>query len=442
MEKKYFGTDGIRGIANQFLTVELTTKLGKCLSKFMNKKKAKVLIGKDTRVSGDMLENALTSGLCSSGVDVVKVGILTSAGVSYLTQKYGFDLGIEITSSHNPPEYNGIKIFDNKGFKLSDSEEKEIEKLLNRDENSHNTKEIGKVIFLPNLKNDYVDFLFSCAQCRLEGKHYVVDCANGAGSYFINSVFSKLGATVECFNCGNGENINLNCGATCPEVLSNYVKTHQCDLGFSLDGDADRLIVSDKNGNIFDGDDLIYLLAINLKKNNMLFGNTVVGTIMNNFGLEKELNKNNIKLVRTDVGDKNVIKCLSEHNYSLGGEQSGHTVFQNQLNSADAVLSAINIAMLEATENTTLDKLASKITKYPQVKFNITIPENAKERVANHPKLSEFCEQIQQEMCESGRIVVRASGTEPKIRVMVEGEDAMFVQDTAEKIKAFVLSLI
>lgn len=441
MEKKYFGTDGIRGIANTTLTAEFIMKLGKCLSAFLNKKNAKVLIGKDTRVSGDMIENALTSGLCSSGVDVVKVGILTSAGTSYLTQKYAFDLGIEITSSHNPPEYNGIKIFDSNGFKLSDKQEKEIEKLLNRD-NTQETKEIGKVVFLPNMKNDYVDFLISCALCRLEGKHYVIDCANGAGSFFANTVFSRLGATVECINCGNGEKINLDCGATCPQTLSNYVKNHPCDLGFSLDGDADRLIVCDKFGTVLDGDDLLCLLALNMQKNNQLMGNTVVGTVMNNFGLERELQKHNIKLIRTDVGDKNVIECLANHNYSLGGEQSGHTVFYKQLNSADAILSAINIAMLEASENISIDKLINNITKYPQVKLNIVVPENAKERISSHPKLKEYCEQIQQEMMDSGRIVVRASGTEPLIRVMVEGEDKNYVHDTAEKVKAFVLSLI
>ena len=187
---------------------------------------------------------------------------------------------------------------------------------------------------------------------------------------------------------------------------------------------------------------MLLLLAVNLKKNNKLFGNTIVGTIMNNFALERELQKNNIKLIRTDVGDKNVIECLANHNYALGGEQSGHTVFLNQLNSADAILSAINIAMLELTENNTLDKLASAISKYPQIKLNLTIPENSKDRIANSPKLKEFCEQIQQEIGEKGRLVVRASGTEPVIRVMVEGEDTNYIHDTAEKVKAFVLSLL
>ena len=400
-----------------------------------------MLIAKDTRISGDMLENALTAGLCSGGVDVVKAGVLTSAGTSYLTQKYGFDLGIVITASHNSSEYNGIKIFDSKGFKLTDQQETKIEKILNKDE-AQQSKNIGKVIFMPDIKNDYIRFLVTCAQTKLDGKHYIIDCANGAGSVFANQVFSALGATVECINCGNGENINLNCGATCPETLSDYVKSHKCDLGFSLDGDADRLIVCDKFGNIIDGDDLLYLLAVNMKNNMQLFGNTVVGTVMNNFGLEKCLSQKDIKLVRVDVGDKNIIKCMKDHNYSLGGEQSGHTVFYNQLNSADAILSAINIATLEIQEDKDIHKLVENIKKYPQIKYNVVIPENSKERIANNKKLRDLCEELQQELLDKGRIVTRPSGTEPVIRVMVEAEDEHIATDFAEKIKAYILSLV
>ena len=389
-----------------------------------------------------MLENAVASGLCSKGVDVVKVGVITSAGISYLTQKYSFDLGIIITASHNPAQYNGIKIFDMHGFKLSEEQEQSIEKLLNKDDNSLITKKIGKIMFLPNLKTDYVNFLIGCAQTKLDGKHYIIDCGNGAGRDFANKVFSSLGATVECINCGNGENINNKCGATCPETLSEYVKNHSCDLGFSFDGDADRLVVCDKFGNVMDNDELLFLLAINMKSNNKLYGNTVVGTVMNNFGLERSLKENGIKLVRVDVGDKNVIKHLKNHNYSLGGEQSGHTVFYNQLNSADAILSALNIATLELTENAPLHALSQKIKKFPQIKYNVVIPETSKNRISNNKNLQELCEQLQQELMDGGRIVTRPSGTEPLIRVMVEAQDFDLAKDYAERIKAYILSLI
>ncbi len=389
-----------------------------------------------------MLQNAVSSGIASAGVDVTKVGVITSAGLCYLTQTLNFDLGVMITASHNAPEYNGIKIFDKDGFKLSIEKQNEIENLINTyDKNSHNSKKFGNIYFKPKLKEKYVNFLCSCCNKSLKNKHYIFDCANGAGVFFAKKVFSKLGATVECINCGGGENINVNCGATNPKTITDYVKNNYCDIGFSLDGDADRLIVCDKFANIVDGDDLLFLLATNFKGKNILNSNTVVGTVMNNLGLEKELKKHNINFVRVNVGDKNIINYLSEHCLSLGGEQSGHTIFYNQLNSADGILTALNIAMLEIEENKSLDMLNVKFKHYPQVKINIGVNSNNIGKITKNNQLKNLVEKLEKSITNGGRIVVRASGTEPIIRIMVEGENENEITIIAQKISNFVKNL-
>ncbi|WP_286316881.1 phosphoglucosamine mutase, partial [Romboutsia ilealis] len=355
--RKYFGTDGVRGIANTELNCDLAYKLGRAGGYVLaqGKDKVKVIVGKDTRVSGDMLEAALIAGLMSVGCDVVTVGVIPTPGVAYLTKKYEADCGVVISASHNPVEYNGIKFFNKDGYKLDDSIELEIEGYIDNIEkvDYHPVgKNVGRKIFVHNAQRDYIDYLKSIVNVDFKGLKVVLDCANGAAYKVAPTIFSELGANVVTINSEpDGNNINDKCGSTHPEKLQKAVVENEANLGLAYDGDADRLIAVDENGNIVDGDHIMVLSAIHLKNKGKLAQDTLVVTVMSNIGLTIAAKEHGIKLATTAVGDRYVLEEMKNSGYNLGGEQSGHMIFLDYNTTGDGVLSSLVLAQIVLEED-------------------------------------------------------------------------------------------
>ncbi len=435
--RKYFGTDGVRGIANTELTCELAYKLGRAggyvLAK--GKDKVKVIVGKDTRVSGDMLESSLIAGLMSVGCDVITVGVIPTPGVAYLTKKYGADCGVVISASHNPVEYNGIKFFNNEGFKLDDSVELEIEDYIDNIEkiDYHPTGEkVGRKVYTHNAQRDYIDYLKSITDVDFKGLKVVLDCANGAAYKVAPKTFEELGANVITINSEpDGNNINDKCGSTHPQKLQEAVLAQKADLGLAYDGDADRLIAVDENGNIVDGDHIMILSAIHLKKKNQLAQDTLVVTVMSNIGLTIAAKENNIKLATTAVGDRYVLEEMQKSGYNLGGEQSGHMIFLDYNTTGDGVLSSLILAKIVLEEQQALSQLAGVMTQYPQVLVNARISNENKNRYMEYPEIKSEIERIENLLEGCGRVLIRPSGTEPLVRVMLEGKEEGQIKELA-----------
>lgn len=432
----FFGTDGLRGIVGQDLNFDIAYKCGNSLSQTM--KKRKVLVGRDTRKTGTYLTCALAAGLLAGGADVVDAGIIPTAAVSYLTKAEGFDYGIVITASHNPMEYNGIKIFSKNGEKLDDKEEEKIERGFIKSVHVC-ACEVGHYKADGSLKNKYFDFLTKTASCSLDGLKIVVDCSNGASYLLAPKVLKRLGADVIKTSCSSdGSKINLGCGSLFPEKLCEKVKKFKADVGLGFDGDADRLIAVDEQGAIVDGDKIIAALARSLKAKGCLNKNLVVGTSMTNMGIEASLAKSGIRLLRADVGDKYVASMIFGQGLSLGGEQSGHIILSKFLRTGDGILSAIQLlcAMKESK------KPLSEFTKteiYPQVITSICVKE--KLRILGSETLANAISSVQQELAGEGRVLVRASGTEPKIRIMVESTSLKKSQSLAEYLLGTISTL-
>ena len=419
----YFGTDGIRGIVNNDLTEQIAEMVGNALAR--KKKKAKILIGRDTRVSGSFLLVAIATGALKGGADVVDVGVLPTPAISFLVKNKKFDYGVVVSASHNPKEYNGIKIFNSEGKKLSEKEESELERFFACPQ-TYSSLKVGGFKSSPNLKNAYIKYLKSISQ-NLNGLKVVLDCSNGASYFTAPKIFKSLGADVIKTACSNnGKKINENCGSTHIENLKNKVLKERADVGFAFDGDADRIIAVDEKGDVFDGDKILYILAVQLHEKGLLNGDTIVGTSHTNTGLKKKIN-----LIRTDIGDKYVIDAMEKMNLSLGGEQSGHIIIKPFLPTGDGVLSALQIAGIMKTKNKSLSELFDA-KLLPQINKNILVEDKLK--VLNNEKLSQSVLQISNEIAPVGRIFVRASGTEPKIRVMIEHPDE-------EKAKRYVVEL-
>ncbi|MGL5507468.1 MAG: phosphoglucosamine mutase [Paraclostridium sp.] len=427
--RKYFGTDGVRGIANTELDCDLAYKLGRAGGYVLTqgKEKVKVIVGKDTRVSGDMLESALIAGLMSVGCDVITVGVIPTPGVAYLTRHYNADCGVVISASHNPVEYNGIKFFNQDGYKLDDSIELEIEKYIDdisKVEVHPTGDKVGRKLHQHDAVRDYVDYLKSIVNIDLTGVKVVLDCANGAAYKVGPMVFEELGATVISINNNpDGNNINDNCGSTHPENLQKAVVENNADLGLAYDGDADRLISVNEKGQIVDGDHIMILSAIYLKKHNKLAKDTLVVTVMSNIGLVIAAKENNIKLATTGVGDRYVLEEMKNSGYNLGGEQSGHMIFLDYNTTGDGVLSSLILAQIVKEESKTLSQLASVMTQYPQVLVNARIKNENKTKYMDFPEIKSEIERIEKLMDGSGRVLIRPSGTEPLVRVMLEGKD-------------------
>ena len=435
--RKYFGTDGVRGVANTELTCDLAYKLGRAggfvLAK--GKEKVKVIVGKDTRVSGDMLEAALISGLMSVGCDIITVGVVPTPAVAYLTQKYGADCGVVISASHNPVEYNGIKFFNKDGYKLDDELELNIEQYIDYidkvDYHPIGCK-VGKKIHKHDAQRDYIEYLKSIINVDFKGLKVVLDCANGAAYNVAPIVFDELGASIITINSRpDGNNINDKCGSTHPQSLQKAVLAHKADLGLAYDGDADRLIAVDENGNIVDGDHIMVLSAIHLKNKNKLAQDTLVVTVMSNIGLTIAAKEHGINLATTAVGDRYVLEEMKKYGYNLGGEQSGHMIFLDYNTTGDGVLSSLVLAQIVLEEGQGLSKLASVMTKYPQVLVNARIKNENKNRYMEYPEIKSEIERIEKLLDGSGRVLIRPSGTEPLVRVMLEGKEEGQIRELA-----------
>lgn len=431
----YFGTDGIRGTANTELSPELVFRLGRYGGYVMTRNKkdqrAKVVIGRDTRVSGEMLEAALVAGLLSIGADVYLLGVLPTPGVAYMTRELKADVGIMISASHNPLEDNGIKFFGWDGFKLSAQLEAEIESFLDMDPALDHQigltprpigMGVGKVHQVPDSAYLYTEHLMSTVHGRMDKLKIVLDCANGAAYQIAPQLFTELGAEVVVLaDQPDGSNINEACGSTHPECVREAVLKHQADVGLSFDGDADRIIAVDELGNIVDGDQILYILARYMKKTKRLNQRTVVSTVMSNLGLYESLQNIGIAVKKSNVGDRHVMEEMLRGGYNLGGEQSGHIIILDHATTGDGVLSAIQLVNIMVSESQPLSQLAAGMTKYPQLLVNVQVED--KHKVVQNRKIHEVIQSIEHRMGGSGRVLVRPSGTESIVRVMAEGPD-------------------
>lgn len=407
----FFGTDGIRGIVGEDLSYELALKCGKALAKL--KPNCKVIVGRDTRSSGQMLSQSICLGLVLGGATVTEIGMASTPSISYLTTNLGYDFGVVISASHNPAEYNGIKIFDSTGQKLTDKQEVKIEKLMVHD-SVVDYSNIGKYVYKPAIIDKYIDFL--CAQVdSLTGLNIAIDCANGASKKIAKKVFTRLGANVHFLGMAGGEKINYKCGATYPQKVANFVKKHGLDYGFSFDGDADRIVMVGTSGQIYSGDNILYCLANNKKLFN---NNIVVGTALSNLGLELALKQKNITLERADVGDKYVIEKMQQLKTNIGGEQSGHIIVSNLLPTGDGLLVAILLCNIITNNNP--DKYMN-FKAFPQIMINVETSD--KIRAMGSEELSKAITYATEELSGMGRVLVRPSGTENKIRIMVEAQN-------------------
>ena len=439
--RKYFGTDGIRGIAGESLTADLSFKVGKALGKLLTEKKdhPKVVIGRDTRISCDMIEHALTAGLTSTGVNVMTVGTIPTPAIAYLTKTIETDSGIMISASHNPYQDNGIKIFGPDGFKLTDEQELEIESLIDNSEKIKNAsfEKIGKVYGGNELTQKYIQHIKQSITGDLSDIKIALDCANGATTGVAPFIFGDLEADIETIGCQpNGVNINDNVGSTKIETISEFVKENNVDVGFAFDGDGDRVLAIDANGNIVDGDKIMFILAKHLKEQGELKDNMVVSTVMSNIGFYKAIEENGLQSVKTAVGDRYVVEEMRKNDYSLGGEQSGHIVLMNYATTGDGILTAVKLANIIKTSGKSLEELASEVSIYPQKLVNIKVIDK-KTAMEDSEILSE-CEKVEKELEGNGRILLRASGTENLIRVMVEASSDELTDKYCEQVAKIV----
>ena len=426
---RLFGTDGVRGIANEKLTSKLAYDLGRagayCLTNEIHS--AKILIGKDTRGSGDMLESALVAGICSAGAEAVVACTLPTSAIAYLTRHSGYDAGVVISASHNTVEYNGIKFFNSNGYKLADEIEDRIENIImNQSEEvpQPTGKKIGRRVRLKKAAQDYIDFVVESTDVSLDGLKVVLDCANGASSEVAPWIFKLLGAEViPYYNMPDGNNINENCGSTHPEQLSRLVSELGADVGLAFDGDADRLIAVDEHGGIVDGDKVMAICAMDLKKRGMLKKDTLVATVMSNMGVESTLKENGIHLKRTDVGDRYVLEEMLANGYNFGGEQSGHIIFLEHNTTGDGILSGVQLMSVMKREDKPLARLARPVSIYPQVLVNALVNEEKKHDYDKDEEILSAIAKLEKEFNGEGRVLIRTSGTEPLVRVMIEGKD-------------------
>lgn len=439
---RLFGTDGARGIANTEISCELAMKIGRAtamvLSKGKEDRKLKVLIGTDTRKSADMLSSAIAAGFCSVGCDVLLLGVVPTPAVAFLVKEYSYDAGVMISASHNPCEYNGIKIFRSNGYKLPDAMEEEIEAIILDEIMPPPLKVGGNVGSITSGKNaikDYIRHIESTAVAHFYGTRIAVDCANGSASETANELFRKLGAEVTVFNCRpDGENINRDCGSTHIEALQKYVKNNGFDLGFAFDGDADRLLCVDEDGNLVDGDMIMAICAKAMKEQGRLNANTLVATVMSNMGLFSFCNENGINCEKTKVGDRYVLERMLEGGFHIGGEQSGHVIFLDYATTGDGQVTAVQLLNVIRTTGKSLKELAADIFIYPQVLKNVKVSSLGKLRLGKDKEIAIAIEEAEKELGDTGRVLVRASGTEPLVRVMLEGKDEEQINRLADQI--------
>lgn len=445
---RLFGTDGARGIALTELTCETAMQIGRAAAMVLTKKahrKPKILIGKDTRISSDVLEAALIAGICSMGADAVTLGVVPTPAVAFLVKKRDADAGVMISASHNSMEFNGIKLFAGTGYKLSDDIEEEIESLiLDNPEEITNAmtggSKVGRVSHDKNAQWDYIRSIMKTVDNDLSGVRVAIDCANGSASATAERLFGGLGATVYLVNCTpNGTNINDKCGSTHMEAISKFVKEKKCHVGVAFDGDADRCLAVDENGAVLDGDKLIAIFARDMRDKGTLKKNTAVVTVLTNLGFTHFAKNNDINMITTKVGDRYIMEQMLAGGYNLGGEQSGHIIFHDYATTGDGQLTAVQLLSIIKRQERKASELGSMMERYPQVMVNVKILPKWKEAWKNDTEIEKIINVNQTKLGSSGRILVRESGTEPLIRVMIEGKKFRLINqmalEIADKIK-------
>jgi phosphoglucosamine mutase len=444
-----FGTDGVRGVANDELTPLLAMQLGQAGAYVLSKEnnhKPTIMVGCDTRISGDMLASALMAGACSVGANVVNVGVLPTPAVAYLTKKYRVDAGVVISASHNPMEFNGIKFFDGNGFKLPDAMEDEIEALIRN--NMEGIKMptgagVGKIKNRPDAKEEYINHNIHCVDVHLDSLKVVMDCAEGASSYTSVEAIKQLGATVIPIHTNpDGTNINANCGSTHMEELMGRVVTEKADIGLAFDGDADRFLAVDENGNMVDGDQIMAIIGKFMKDNGKLKKDTIVATVMSNLGFFKMGEREGIQIDKTKVGDRYVLEHMKEIGANLGGEQSGHIIFLDDNTTGDGLLSALHLMEVMVKTGKKLSELAGVMEVMPQALFNATVPNHKKDQYMEYPEIAQAIEDLNKKFAGDGRVLIRPSGTEPLVRVMIEGKDQKMIEDEAKKLAELIQNVM
>ncbi|MBQ0011036.1 MAG: phosphoglucosamine mutase [Ruminococcus sp.] len=442
---RLFGTDGVRGVANSELTPETALAIGRAAATVLTdgcRRRPVFVVGCDTRISSDMLAGALSAGLCSVGADVIFLGTISTPAVAYLIGLYKADAGIMISASHNPSEFNGIKVFGGNGHKLPDELEERIESLIldgKADYPAPVGDGVGKITFASEAATDYIAHLKSTVLYAPSEMRVAVDCANGSASVTAKRLFADLGVQADIlFDHPNGTNINESCGSTHMEALSAYVTEHKLDCGIAFDGDADRCLFVDENGNLTDGDMLMAICSLDLKERGRLNRNTVVGTVMTNFGFGKFCEENGLRFASTKVGDRFVLEEMLLEDYSFGGEQSGHIIFRDFATTGDGQLTAVQVLSLMKRKGKKLSELSGVMTRYPQVTLNIRTTADGKIRFYTDGEITKAIESAKEQLDSHGRILVRPSGTEPLIRVMVESMDTEEMQTVADRVAAVI----
>ena len=446
---RLFGTDGVRGVANEELTPQLAMQLGQAgayvLSK-ENQHKPTIMVGCDTRISGDMLANALMAGACSVGANAVFVGVVPTPAVAYLTRKYKVDAGVVISASHNPVEFNGIKFFDGNGYKLPDSLEDEIEALIRNGMQGIKFPigaGVGKVKYRTDAREEYINHAIQAVKVELSGMKIVVDCAEGAAFYTSIEALKELGGDIVAIHTNpDGSNINANCGSTHMEELQARVVYEKANLGLAFDGDADRLLAVDENGKIVDGDQIMAIVGNHMKGQGKLKKDTIVATVMSNLGFFLMGDKNGIHMEQTKVGDRYVLERMREMGASLGGEQSGHIIFLDENTTGDGLLSALHLLQVVVETQKPLSELAQIMEVMPQALVNAKVPNHKKEHYMDYPEIADAIDALNQKFAGEGRVLIRPSGTEPLVRVMIEGKDQKMIEAEARKLAELIQNIM
>ena len=442
---RLFGTDGVRGVANSELTPELAFKIGRAGAYVLTSDahKPKILVGRDTRISGEMLESALIAGICSVGAQAVCVGVIPTPAIAYLVRTQGFDAGVMISASHNPFEHNGIKYFNSEGYKLSDEIEERIEAIIldNAEEISRPTHEnVGRISHDSTLCEKYIKFAASTTEVRLDEMKIAIDCANGASSVTAQKALEILGAEVSVINNSpDGININADCGSTHIEGLMRYVTEVGADMGLAFDGDADRVLAVSEKGEYVDGDKIMAICALDLRARGKLKKNTIVATVMSNLGLFVMGREKGLNIEKTKVGDRYVLEEMLKSDYSIGGEQSGHVILLEHNTTGDGLVTGIQLASAVKKSGKTLSELAGVMDVYPQVLINAKVKTENKERYTEDVEIMAAIEKIEAEFANNGRVLIRPSGTEPLVRVMIEGKDECIIRSRAEALADLIV---
>lgn len=442
---RMFGTDGVRGVAGEELTIELAAKLGQAGAFVLTKEQAHkptIIVGCDTRISGGMLASALMAGICSVGANAIFAGVLPTPAIAYLTRKHKVDAGVVISASHNPMEFNGIKFFNGEGYKLSDSLEDEIESLIAgdmKDIKLPTGSAIGKIEYRFDLAREYIDFMKRTVPVDLSGMKIVIDCAEGASYETSVATLTELGADLVAIHTEpDGTNINANCGSTHMQELQARVVAEKAALGLAFDGDADRMLAVDENGKLVDGDEIMAICANFMKSQGTLKKNTVVVTVMTNLGFTLMGEEQGLHIEKTKVGDRYVLENMLENGYNIGGEQSGHVIFLDDNTTGDGLLSALHLLEVMVSTGKPLSELAQVMEVLPQALVNAKVPNHKKESFMEYPEIASAVKELEEKFAGEGRVLIRPSGTEPLVRVMIEGKDQQQIETEAKKLAEFI----